>query len=149
MIENKRSARVVLNRNALTALGLAVGNGLEAFARLVVVDANPPDATPYGEGLVTQGGWLAYHRNKKIGGGSLSGKQPRKPRGWRVSSNDSVEAIAGFGFPGRFQEMGTIHHAAQPFLWPSFLRNQDQLKHLLAKSVKAAKARNPIRQYIP
>lgn len=141
MIDSKRSNRVVLNRAALNDLGDAVATGLEHFARLVVVDADPPDATPYGEGLVTQGGWLAYARNKKIGGGSLGGKQPKKPRGWRVSNNDSIEAIAGFGFPGRFQEMGTVHHPAQPFLWPSFSRNQDQLKHLLAKAVKAARAR--------
>lgn len=140
MIGGNRTARVVLNRNALNALGLAVANGLEDFARLVVTDADPPDATPFGEGLVTQGGWLAYYRNRKIGGGSRTGKQPKKPRGWSVSRNDSIEAIAGFGFPGRFQEMGTVHHSAQPFLWPSFTRNQDQLKHLLAKAVKVAKA---------
>lgn len=137
-MNNRTSARVVLNRKALNDLGMAVGKGLEDFARLVVIDADPPDATPYGEGLVTQGGWLAYFRNKKIGGGSLTGRQPKKPRGWRVSNNDSIEAIAGFGFPGRFQETGTVHHPAQPFLWPSFRRLEDQLPLFLRKAVKAA-----------
>jgi hypothetical protein len=145
----KRSARVRLNRGNLNALGLAVANGMESFVRRVVTDADPPDATPYGEGLVTQGGWLVYHRSKKVGGGSLQGKQPRKPRGFRVRGNESIEAIAGFGFPGRFQEMGTIHHAAQPFLWPSFTRNLSTLDDDLRQAVRAAKAGRAIRQYEP
>lgn len=147
MIGGTRSARVVLNRSALNALGLAVAQGMEDFARLVVTDADPPDATPYGEGLVTEGGWLAYHGSKKIGGGSRTGKQPKKPRGWSVRGNDSIEAVAGFGFPGRFQEMGTVHHGAQPFLWPSFTRNQDQLPNLLKKAVRAAAARTLVRLF--
>lgn len=134
----KPNARVVLNRQALNAVGLAVADGLEAFARTVVTDAKPPDATPFGEGLVTSGGWLVYHGGKKVGGGSLTGKQPKKPRSLRVKGTTGITAIAGFGFPGRFQEIGTVNHPAQPFLWPSFTRNEGRIESLMRPAVQAS-----------
>ena len=109
----------MLNRSALTELGVAVAEGVEEVARTIVEVADPPDATPFGEGLVTSGGWLVYLGPRKIGGGGQDGRQPKKPRSWRVRDSEGIHGIAGFGFPGRFQEMGTVNHAAQPFLVPA------------------------------
>lgn len=114
----KPSARVVLNRQALTELDLALAEGVEEIARTIVETADPPDATPYGVGLVTSGGWAVYAGTKKVAGGSMDGTQPNKPRAFKPEANE-ITGIAGFGFPGRFQEVGAPQHAAQPFLWPS------------------------------
>lgn len=118
----KPSTRVVLNRANLTELGLAVAEGLEEVARTIVETAQPPDATPFGEGLVTEGGWLVYVGPKKVAGGSLTGLQPKKPRELRVAGTTTAVAIAGFGFPARFQEIGTARQPSRPFLWPAALR---------------------------
>ncbi|HEY6568543.1 MAG TPA: hypothetical protein VI341_13590 [Actinomycetota bacterium] len=98
---------------------LALADGVNAVARAIVEGADPPDAAPYGVGLVTRGGWLTYIGDKKIDGGSTSGRQPKKPRSFRVKGTVGIVAIAGFSFPGRFQEFGTVHQAAKPFLAPA------------------------------
>jgi hypothetical protein len=133
------SARVVLNRANLNELGLAVATGLEAVVEDVVREADPPDATPYGAGLVTSGGWLVYSRRRKVAGGSLTNRQPKKPRGLRLE--DGIVAVAGFSFPGRFQEIGTVHHRAQPFLWPSWTRVAGSVPQRMAPAVRAYLAR--------
>jgi HK97 gp10 family phage protein len=117
-----RTTRVKLNRAAIDGVRLAIADGTHAVAKAIVTTANPPDATPFGEGLITRGGTLAYVGSKKVDGWSLDGRQPRKPRKLRVKGTDTIVAVAGFGFPGRFQEFGTAHHPAQPFLTPA--RNQ-------------------------
>lgn len=114
----KVNARVVLNRSKLPALWVVVADGLHEVAKTIVEEARPPDATPYGAGLVTNGGTLAYVGNKKVAGWSLRGTQPKKPRAVRVK-DAGITAIAGFGFPARFQERGTVNHGAQPFLAPT------------------------------
>lgn len=118
----KPSARVVLNRAALTELGLAIAAGVEEIARTVVETADPPDATPFGEGLVTEGGWLVYQGANKVAGGSLRGLQPKKPRAFRVRGTTAIVGIAGFGFPGRFQETGTKNQPARPWFTPAVVR---------------------------
>lgn len=115
----KRSARVVLARKALDGVTLAVADGANAVVQRIVEVANPPDATPFGSGLVTRGGWLTYVGGKKIDGGGTDGRQPKKPRAFRPRSAGYIVAMAGFGFPARFQEMGTVHHGSQPFLTPA------------------------------
>ena len=115
----KRSARVVLNRKALDGITLAIADGAHAVAKAIVLEADPPDASPFGEGLVTSGGTLVYVGSKKVDGWSMRGQQPKKPRRFRVPKTQGVAAIAGFGFPGRFQEFGTVNQRAQPFLAPA------------------------------
>jgi hypothetical protein len=114
----KVSARVMLNRAALDEVHLALGEGVEEIVRTIVEVADPPDATPFGMGLVTNGGWLVYSGSKKVAGGSLRGLQPKKPRAFRPEPT-GITGMAGFGFPGRFQETGTVHHPAQPFFTPA------------------------------
>lgn len=118
----KPSARVVLNRAALTDLGRALAEGVEEIARTIVETADPPDATPFGEGLVTSGGWLVYQGPNKVAGGSLAGTQPKKPRALRVKGTTEIVGIAGFSFPARFQETGTVDQPARPFLTPVAVR---------------------------
>jgi hypothetical protein len=130
----KPSARVVLNRQMLTKLGLAVANGVEEVARTVVETADPPDAAPFGAGLVTRGGWLVYVGNKKVAGGGTDGRQPKKPREWRPATG-AVSGVAGFGFPAMFQEFGTAFHGAQPFLTPAVDRVRPHAGQIMASIV--------------
>jgi len=131
------SARVVLNRAAMRAVQVAIADGLFEVARTIVDVADPPDATPFGVGLVTQGGVLAYIGDKKVGGWSQRGTQPKKPRAVKVRGRGEIMAVAGFGFPGRFQETGTVHHAAQPFLTPAANRTVDHAAEIMAPIVAA------------
>lgn len=127
------SAKVVLNRAALDSLHLALAEGVEEICRTIVETADPPDATPFGAGLVKQGGWAVYAGSKKVGGGSLQGSQPKKPRSL-VAAATGITGFAGFGFPGRFVEFGTSDTPAQPFLTPAV---QQVIPHA-ARIVKAA-----------
>jgi hypothetical protein len=115
----KPSAKVTLNRKNLSRLHKAFADGIEEVCRTFVETADPPDATPYGQGLVTTGGWLVYDGANKVAGGSLRGVQPNKPRAFRVRGTTGIQGIAGFGFPARFQETGTVHQPARPFGSPA------------------------------
>lgn len=136
------TARVRIHRQSIDRVFLAMSDGLLAIAEEVVTTANPPDATPYGEGLARRGGWLAYVDGKKTGGGGLDGKQPKKPRALRVREYTAV-AVAGFGFPGRFQEFGTINHSAQPFLGPAADRVAPRAAQIMEQQVRPALRRLP------
>lgn len=131
----KSSARVVLNRSALTELGLALAEGVEEIVRTVVETADPPDATPFGEGLVTEGGWLVYQGSNKVAGGSLRGVQPKKPRAFRVRGTTAITGIAGFGFPGRFQETGTVHQPARPWFTPAAVKVKGVAGEIMRETV--------------
>lgn len=115
----KPAARVVLNRSRLTDVGLAIADGVMELGRTIIEVADPPDATPFGEGLVTSGGVLVYVNGKKVDGWGQDGRQPKPPRAARVSRGEGVVGVVGWGFPARFQERGTVHHAAQPFGTPA------------------------------
>jgi hypothetical protein len=108
----KTSVRVETNRAALDAAWLAVADGLLAVGEAIVDEAHPPDAPPYGQGLVNRGAAGVWVNGKKVGG------EAAKPRGIRVKQYPIV-GVAGFGFPARFQEMGTVHQPARPFLTPA------------------------------
>lgn len=137
------SARVVLNRARLSKVEVALADGLAAVARTIVETAHPPDATPFGEGLVTNGGWLAYIGDKKIGGGGTDGKQPRKPRALKVRGMTHTVAIAGFGFPGRFQEWGTVKQPARPWFTPAVQQVLPAMNRIMGAVVRGALARLP------
>jgi hypothetical protein len=130
----KPSARVVLNRAALDRVHLALADGVEEIARTIVETAEPPDAAPFGVGLPARGGWLVYDGSKKVAGGSLSGNQPKKPRAFAVRGTAGIQAIAGFGFPGRFQETGTVHQPARPWFTPAVIR----VKGIAAEIMRSA-----------
>lgn len=129
------SSRVVLNRAALSQLDLAVAEGVEEIARTIVEVADPPDAEPYGVGLVKRGGWAVYDGGKKVGGGSLDGSQPNKPKAFRTPPGD-IHGIAGFGFPARFQETGTVKQPARPWLWRTVIAVSDHAGRILAEHIR-------------
>lgn len=107
----KRSARVVFNRRTFGALRVGLADGMLQVAEVIIQVARPPDATPFGEGLVTTGAAGGWIDGRKVGGSSPKPRRAIPPVG--------IVAVAGFGFPGKFQERGTIHHPAQPFLTPA------------------------------
>jgi hypothetical protein len=118
-----RATRVELNRKALNNIAMAFVDGVSAIGQAIIENADPPDATPFGVGLVGQGGVLTYIGPKQVFAWSLSGPKPQKPKSVKVrSETGNILGIVGFGFPGKFQELGTIHQPARPFLWPAVNR---------------------------
>lgn len=120
---------VVLRRNALPRVTRIIADGLHEWGRVVVEQASadapdsPLDPYPIGEGLPKQGGVLTYVGKDKVDGWSIRGPQPNKPAAARpLLGPDSATVIAGFGFPARFAETGTIDTPSQPFLRPAFDR---------------------------
>lgn len=146
MATAKRSSRVVLNRAALDQTHLAVADGVFAIAKRVVqvATAHVPDdprvkvrvttaggklrfehdagSEPggVGLGLVQGGGAIVWVGKKKVDGTLIGGRQIKKPRALRLMAG-WITAIAGFGFPGRFVELGTIDTPAEPFLSPAMV----------------------------
>lgn len=110
----KTNARTVANRAALDQIRRGQVEAMEALGRRVIEQADAPDAPPIGEGLVGTGAWGVWVEGKKVGG------EARKPRGLKVKRSRIVMAV-GFGFPGRFNETGTIKQPPRPFLTPSFI----------------------------
>jgi hypothetical protein len=102
---------MVINREALHEVDLAMADAMEAMAVDVVGRVRPPDAAPFGEGLVESGGYVTYVDGRKVGGGAT------KPRSMRVRGRGVVTAT-GYGFPGYFQEVGTVNQPPRPFLAP-------------------------------
>jgi hypothetical protein len=130
-VARKPSARVVLARGALDQATLAVADGLFEAGKRIIEAAGPkmPDSPydpfPAGEGLPKQGGVLAYVGNKKVAGWSIRGPQPKKPRSARATTKEhSVVVLAGFGFPARFNEGGTINQPPRPVLTPELRAQQ-------------------------
>ena len=112
--------RVVLNRAAFDAITLAVADGLFEQAKEIINAAKVPDAPPLRVGLIQGGGALAYVGRKRVGIFSKYGATAvAKPRAAKLNSDITI--IAGYGFPGRFLEEGTIKMAPHPFLTPQLM----------------------------
>lgn len=94
---------------------LAVADALVAVGEdmLATVEPSVPDAAPFGQGLVTRGGVAGYVHGKRIDHNT----DVKSPRHFRPNKN-GMDVIVGFGFPARFQEAGTVHQPARPFLAP-------------------------------
>lgn len=117
-----RLSRVVINRRALDEVTGGIADGLFDLARAIVrvAEANAPDAAPFGEGLVERGGAVAYVGRRRVHETrGPDGSTVKKPRREARLNPGEVMAVAGFGFPARFQELGTVHHRAQPFFTPA------------------------------
>jgi hypothetical protein len=120
----RRAAKVVLNHAALDAITMAVADGAFDLARAVIFGADAPDATPYGEGLIRSGGVIAYVDRKLVataatGPGIDGDPTVKKPRAAKLGPG--IVVIGGYGFPARFQEAGTIHQPARPFVTPELM----------------------------
>ena len=98
---------------------LALLDGFVEVGQRIIDTADVPDAAPFGEGLVTRGGVIGYAFGRRVrtmaDDRTSDVKKPRAARTTRAG----IDVFVGFGFPGGFQELGTVHHAAQPFLGPA------------------------------
>lgn len=130
-----RESRLVLNRKAFDWIDLANADGLFAVAQKVIEVAHPPDAPPFARGLVEGGGAVAWLGSKKVATTTIGGRQIAKPRGLKVGTGE-VAAIAGFGFPGRFVELGTVDTPAEPFLTPAVNAVAPNAEVLISKATK-------------
>jgi hypothetical protein len=141
------SKRVVLNRAALDAVTLGEADGLFELAKEIVLDAasqapdSPYDPYPAGEGLVKQGGALAYANGAKIAGWSQRGGQPAKPKALRGAGRGEIIVAGGFGFPALFVELGTLRTRAQPFLSPALDRRIREAAPYIERGVQARLAK--------
>ena len=67
------------------------------------------------------------HAALAAGTAGRRGRRPRqavqKPREVRLDPRGGITVVAGYGFPGRFVEIGTARQAAQPFLTPSMMEH--------------------------
>lgn len=97
-----------VNRRALSAVREGIVAGMEDIGQRILAlgVGKIPDATPFGEGLVTTGDYGVWADGKKVAGTA------RKPRGAKVARG--VTLIVGYGFPGRFQSLGTVDIAPNP-----------------------------------
>jgi hypothetical protein len=128
-----QKVKVVLNREAFHQIDLANTDGLMAVAEEIIHNVRTPDAPPYGRGLLQGGGWLAYLGSKKIGGQMEDGRNVSKPRSLRDTTQ---VAIAGWGFPGRFVELGTVDTHAEPFLTKSVMEVLPSADVVLSKRIQ-------------
>lgn len=105
--------RVLLNREAVEAIRLGYADGLQAVGEAILERTRPvvPDAPSYGVGLVDTGQAVTYVDRKKVAG------QGSAPRG---SVPKELGTVVGYGFPGRFNEVGTVKQPPRPFLTPGF-----------------------------
>lgn len=112
--------RMVINRAAVDQIMLATADGLFELGKAIVMNADVPDAAPYGVGLVQGGGAIAFVGKKRVAVFSKYGATSvTKPRQCKLT--DGVTVAFGYGFPGRFQEQGTINQPSRPFLTPAVL----------------------------
>ena len=131
----RRAAKVVLNHAALDEISRAAVDGFFEFAKSILTSADVPDATPYGEGLIDHGGAIAYVGKQLVASYAMNPGDPtvKKPRGAKLGPG--VVVIAGYGFPARFQEAGTIHQPARPFLTPELMQQQPDAGGYIQKAM--------------
>lgn len=121
-------------RLSLDPVIVAISDGLFACAQQIAERAaslapDDPDVyvpgvgrtpQPYpGYGLRHNWGVMAWANGKVVKALGADGS-PRvsKPRAMRTSKT-GADAMVAFGFPGRYNETGTVHHPATPFLAPA------------------------------
>jgi len=106
--------RTVVNHRKIKELREGNEEGMAAMGRDMIEGADVPDAPPIGRGLIETGGYVVTRGDNHIAGDA---EVPRS-----VDTGKGVTLVAGWGFPSRFLEFGTIKMAAQPFVTPAWLR---------------------------
>lgn len=129
----KTNARVVINRENANRVRLALADGLLNVAQAIVDNAHPPDDPATSK--VIEGGAVGYIDGRKIGG------QAQKPSRERGLKDKGIAAFAGWGFPARFQEIGTVHQPARPFGWPAMEQTRGQAPGLMREAATALRNR--------
>jgi hypothetical protein len=127
---HKVTARTILNHSALDELRRGLADGMAAIGEKVIETARPhvPDAPPIGKGLVETGDWGVWVDGKKVAGTAT------KPR--REPAKDGIVLFAGYDFPGRFLEEGTIYITPRPWVTPAVLEVMPDKDGILAEKFK-------------
>jgi hypothetical protein len=104
-----------MNREAVDALRLGWADGVQEEAEAIVATAAQriPDVDIIGKGLKFSGAAVTYVDGKKVAGKGTA------PRGMASAAATSVVTVLGFGFPGRFREVGTVRQPPRPTLTPA------------------------------
>lgn len=137
MANVKVTSRVVLNRSKVDTLRLGIADAIFGVALEVLDTTRPPDAPPYGKGLVEGGGALAFVDKRKVNGTTIGGRQIKKPRALKLDIGENgIVAIVGYGFPGRLVHNGSIHNRANPFLRRSGLEVLPAAKGIAGSRLK-------------
>lgn len=127
---SKRYTRVVYNRSVFEAIDLGLADGVARLAQAIVDTADIWDAPPYGKGLVQRGGQITF-----LNGRQVSGTASRPTREWVAARG--VVAFAGYGFPGRFQELGTVNQPPRPRITPAMEQQMEYLDSHMAPAMLA------------
>lgn len=128
-------SRVEVNRKAFAAIELAETDALFEVAKEVLSVVRVPDAPPYSQGLTEGGGAIGYQGKKKVAATSIGGRDVKKPRSLRLREGESVVAV-GYGFPGRFVELGTVDAPANPFLTRAVAFVMPEAKVIIGKTIQ-------------
>lgn len=109
--------RVRINREAVDAIRLGWADGTQEVGERIIATARPnvPDAPPLGKGLLGGGMVVTLVDRRKIAGAGPTAKIPRSGR----APAQGIVTYVGYGYPGRFAELGTSHSAPEPFLTPA------------------------------
>lgn len=102
---------------------VAISDGLFAVALRIgeTASAAAPDAPQFNYGLPENWGAISWALGKLLQAqGADGGTAVSKPRDMRTTRT-GADAVVGFGFPGRFNELGTVNQDAIPFLGPAAL----------------------------
>lgn len=132
----KVNRRTVINYHTLGAVQQGLVDGLAVIGAAVIAKTTPPDAEPFGKGLVTTGDWGVWAGTRKVAGTATKPKSIRLPK-------TGATLIVGYGFPGRFQELGTVKQPARPFLTPAMLEELPGVEDALKAPVRRALAGLP------
>jgi hypothetical protein len=125
----KPSARVVMNREAVAAIRLGEADGLQAAAERIQALVQPPDAAPYGKGLVQGGGVVTFVDGKRVAS-SGKGSPPRR------DIPKVMGTVFGWLFPARFNELGTVRQPARPFFTPAIQEGLPDVADEVAEAIE-------------
>lgn len=117
------SKTVRLNRAALDAFYGQIADALAQVGKRAIEYTTPsvPDEPPIGAGLVRTGGYVVYVDGKKVAGNATISRQSKK----------GIVLYTGYGFPGRFNEIGTIHQPPRPFFTPNYYRAVREMEAIM------------------
>jgi hypothetical protein len=136
----------IVNRQALDTVTATLVDSLEAWAGVVLDEASrrAPDEPPLNEGLVREHGVAIWAAGKKVAGRGI-----KKPRSVSVPRRGIV-MVAGFGFPARFNEIGTIHQPGRPFFTPAIHAHVNELPATVRSRFQfAERVHGQFREVIP
>jgi hypothetical protein len=122
-----KDVRVELDLRAFGLLRSEAARGILAVAQEVIARTDVWDQSPYGEGLIDKGAAVAFVDGDRIGG------QADLPGG---ESSDGIVAYAGFPFPARFNEIGTVNQPARPRITPAADSAIGDAEGIIARTVR-------------